>query len=181
VASRGRPRKVFIGDIESQVANNAAGSTASLDIIAPSTEFRDELPLLGETTSSSVEAEVYTTVTLRIPQSLYDEYANTASLQLMDVEEVMQHRLAKCKTHNTLRGLWFSDSERSQLEKLLKKAPIETAAVALTSLSQAGGVDMDGFKVSLTIPQRKILGIRVRNGTTPERIFESMIRREFQV
>lgn len=173
---RGRPRKVFIGDIESSMANNQGNIE-----ISP-TEFRDELPLLvAEEVSTGVEATIYTTVTLRIPQSLYNEYTSTAALQQMDVEEVMQHRLAKCKTHNTLRGLWFNDSERSQLESLLKKWPLETATQALTLLAQTGSIDMDGFKVSLTIPQRKILSIRTKHGMAPEKIFESMIRREFQV
>lgn len=149
---------------------------------APTTqEFRDELPLLGEEETYGVEAEIYTTVTLRIAQTTYDDYVKTAKAQGMYVEDVMQHRLTKCKTHNTLRGLWFSDSEHSQLETLLKRRPLETASQALTLISQASGVTLDDLKIILTIPQRKVLSIRTKNGTPPQQIFEAMLRREFQV
>jgi hypothetical protein len=175
VKPRGRPRKVFIGDVVTESANN------STDVLLPSEDFRDELPLLGEAAFPGLVAEVYTSVTLRMPQALYDEYAKTAESQSMSVEEVMQHRLSKCKNHNTLRGLWFSDSERAQLENLLKKRPLETASQVLTTLNTVADVDLDGFKISLTLPQRKILNIRARNGRSPEQVFESMIRKEFQV
>jgi hypothetical protein len=155
--------------------------TSPLEVVPPSQEFRDELPLLGDESSHGVEAEVYASVTLRIPQSLYDEYAKIAAAQGMSVEEVLQHRLAKCKTHNTLRGLWFSDSEHAQLEKLLKKWPLENASQALTLISQASVLELDDFKLSLSIPQRKVLGIRTRHGMSPQQIFEAMLRREFQV
>lgn len=172
---RGRPRKVSIGDVVTESANNSS------DVLLPSEDFRDELPLLGEAAFPGLAAEVYTSVTLRMPQTLFDEYAKTAESQNMSVEEVMQHRLVKCKNHNTLRGVWFSDSERSRLEDLLKKRPLETATQVLTTLSTVGDVDLDGFTLSLTLPQRKILNIRTRNGSSPKQIFEGMIRREFQV
>lgn len=177
-----RPR-VF-GQMESR-----STETPIVDAETPSVDFKDELllyfkdelPLLGEPLSTAPEAEFYTTVTLRLPQSLYDEYTKTAVSQDMSVEGVLQHRLAACKAHNALRGLWFSDSERSQLETLLKKWPLETATQALTLLSQIGVVDLDGLKLSLTVPQRKVLGIRTRYGATPQQVFENMLRREFQV
>jgi hypothetical protein len=155
--------------------------TAPTEPVEPSIEFRDELPLLGEESILNPAAEAYNTVTIQIPQSLWDVYDKVATAQSMSVEEVIQHRLAKCKNHNALRGLWFSDSEHSQLETLLKKCPLETASQVLTALKAASGIDLDGLKLSLTIPQRKVLAIRTKHGIDATKLFEAMIRREFQV
>jgi len=160
---------------------NIVQETVVTEAIPPSQSFRDELPLLSSEPASLVETEVYNTLQIKLPQSLYDEYAKTALLQDMSVEEVVQHRLAKCKNHNSLRGLWFSDSEHSQLENILKKRPLETAAQTLTLLSSTGIVNVDDLKITLTIPQRKVLSIRTRHGVTPIQVFEAMLRREFQV
>lgn len=169
-----RPR-VF-GQPESVLEN-----TLSVEATVPSNTFRDELPLLGENTYTSVGAEVHTTVKLKLPQTLYEEYVKTASMQDMSVEDVLQHRVVSCKNHNSLRGIWFSDSERAQLEQLLKKWPLETASQVLTLLSQAGNIDLDDLKICLTLPQRKVLNIRTRYGSSPKQVFEAMIRKEFQV
>jgi hypothetical protein len=172
-----RPR-VFSGPVDQQVILEAPASEADL----PSQEFKDELPVLGEPVHTEAEYEVYSTVTLRLPQAIFDEYSKLAIAQELSVEEVMQHRLVKCRNHNALRGLWFSDSERAKLEDLIKKRPLETAMQTLALLSTGGAFSVEGLDISLTIPQRKVLDLRTRHsGLNPKKLFEDMIRREFRV
>lgn len=171
-----RPR-VFSGPVEQTVEVTTPLDDATL----PSNDFHDEMPILGEVAAPAVEYEVYTNITLRLPQAIYAEYSKIAEGQELSVEDVMQHRLIKCRNHNALRGLWFSDSERSQLEELIKKRPIETSTQALALLSSGGIFSVEDIKISLTIPQRKVLDLRNRHGMPAQKIFEDMIRREFRV
>lgn len=170
-----RPR-VFSGPVE-----QAVEVVTPIPDPVPPADFRDEMPVLGDVVAEAPSYEVYTSVTLRIPQALYEEYAKVAEAQELSVEEVMQYRLAKCKAHNAIRGLWFSDSERAQLEDLIKKRPIESAAQTLMLLTNGGVFNVEDIRVSLTIPQRKVLELRNRHGMPAKKLFEDMIRREFRV
>jgi hypothetical protein len=142
-------------------------------------EYRDELPLLGATPEVEV-AEAYATVNIRLPQYLFDEYRRVAAAQELSVEEVIQHRLEACRTHNALRGLWFSDTERGQLENLIQKWPLESAHQALTLISRAATVRFDDIEVVLSPAQKRVLALRTGN-KKPETFFASLIKKEFQV
>ena len=147
-----------------------------------SNNFKDEVPILGESVeNASVQAEVYDNVILKIPHSLYEEYTKVAASQDQTIEEVMQHRLDSCKAHNAIRGLWFSDSERTQLENLLQKRPLAAASQAITIITNLGNINIEDLKINLTPAQRKVLGLAMYGGRTPQKFFEDMIRRELRV
>lgn len=149
------------------------------EVDKPSETFRDEFPLMTGV-DIPVIVETSETVTLKIPQSVYDEYAKVATKSDITVEELMQHRLANCKNHNALRGLWFSDSERGQLENIIQKWPIESASQALKLLIKAGTVKIDGEEITLTPAQKRVLSLAMYGGRTPKSFFESMIKKELR-
>lgn len=152
----------------------------------PSEDFRDEMPILSVGKKDEVETETYKSVTIRVPEVLYEEYRKVAASQDQTVEDVMQHRLASCKSHNALRGLWFSDSDRAKLEDLIQKRPLETPAQVLTKLSTSGTVALEGpdgekIELSLTPAQKKVLKLRMYGGRTYKAYLEGLLRKELQV
>lgn len=146
----------------------------------PSEDYKDEFPLMNSSVSIPTIVETYETITLNLPQSIYEEYKKTAAKSEMSVEDLMQHRLSACKNHNALRGLWFSDSERGQLENLLQKWPLESAAQVLKLLVKHNTVIINGEEITLTPAQKRVLSLAMFGGRTPKTFFESMIRKELR-
>ena len=175
-----RPR-VFTEKLE------AVSPLDDLPITPPSPDFYDEMPVLGQLpVEPQVEAEVYTSVTVRLPQNVYDEYRRVATAQGQEIEEVIAHRISQCRSHNALRGLWFGDSDRSALEDTLQKRPLESPAQVLSALKSGGSfkletADGETLSISLTPAQRKVLKLAMYGGRTPQKYFEDLIRREFRV
>lgn len=145
----------------------------------PSDTFRDEFPLMVEVAIPAI-VETYETVTLSLPQAVYDEYVKVAVRSEITVEELMQHRLANCKNHNALRGLWFSDSERAQLENIIQKWPVESASQVLKLLLKSGTVTINGEEIILSPAQKRVLSLAMYGGRTPKSFFESMIKKELR-
>lgn len=144
-------------------------------------EYRDELPVLGVPEQIEVTSGPFISMSIRIPQDIYDEYKRVAVAQDLTVEEVIQHRLEACRSHNALRGLWFSDSERGQLENLIQKWPLESAAQALSIISRAASVKFDEIQISLTPAQKRVLSLSMFGGRTPKSFFEAMVKKELRV
>ncbi len=177
----GRRPKVFGAKaIEPEVPQNfIQAQIEEIYTADPPESFKDEFPVMTMV-DIPVITETYETVALNIPQSVYEEYAKTALRSEMSVEDLMQSRLAKCKNHNALRGLWFSDSERGQLENLIQKWPIESATQALKLLASASKVSIDGIEIVLTPAQKRVLSLAMYGGRTPTTFFESMIKKELR-
>jgi len=146
--------------------------------VAPES-YRDEMPVLGSKTEVIVENLV--PITIQLSQDLYNQYTKLAIAQELTLEEVLQHRLDACKNHNSLRGLWFTDSERGQLENLIQKWPLESAAQALSLLAKAATVTFDEVAITLTPAQKRALSFAMFGGRTPKTFFESMVRKELRV
>lgn len=160
-------------------SKETAVSPIEYEPVAPAKDFRDEMPVLGAIPLKAVEET--TLVHLQIPTIVLNEYKRLASAQDMTVEELLQYRVQACKSHNAVKGLWFSDSERGQLENLLQKWPIETAAQAISIISRAATVQFDNVTVTLTPAQKKVLSIAMFGGRTPQTFFEGLIRKELRV
>lgn len=143
--------------------------------------YRDEMATLNALDNPEVIADTYVPVNIRIPQTLYDTYRKVAAAQDLTVEEVIQHRLDACKFHNALRGLWFSDSERNQLENIIQKWPLETAAQALSLISKAAVVKFDDVQVFLTPAQKRMLSLSMISGRSPQKFFEALVKKELRV
>lgn len=157
----------------------AIETIADIEPQKPSETFKDEFPLMVDVELPNI-VETFETVTLKIPQSVYNEYEKVAAKSEIKVTELMQHRLAACKNHNAVRGLWFSDAERAQLESILQKWPLESAFQALSLLSKSGKVVIEGEEIVLTPAQKRVLSLAMFGGRTPKTFFESMIKKELR-
>lgn len=146
----------------------------------PAESFKDEFPVMTASTHVPVTTEVYETVILKVPQHVYDDYKKSAGAQEMTVEELMQYRLLACKNHNALRGLWFSDSERTTLENILQKWPLETASQAIGLIQRAGLIKFDALEITLTPAQRRVVSLCMYGGRTPKTFFEAMVKKELR-
>lgn len=114
-------------------------------------------PELGNEAPKVVEKVV---VKLTIPEELYAGYEELAEKQGLTVEELMLHRLKRCKDFNGLRPLFFSDVQRQKLEDILQKRPLESADQAVAALSACLTIRISEFEpISLTAQQVKRLGM----------------------
>lgn len=83
------------------------------------------------------ESEGPVVVKLTIPADLYAEYKDLAEKQDLTPAELMIHRLDRCRSHSSIRSIYFSTSQLQRLETRLQKRPIETAEQALALLDTA--------------------------------------------
>lgn len=83
---------------------------------------------------------------LRLTGAVAEEYAAIAAEQQSDIEEVMEQRLTKCRTHDAAKPLYFDDAQRQELEQLLARnfssADEVLEKVRSLTRSSAGGVDI---------------------------------------
>lgn len=122
-------------------------------------------PELGNEQPAVNEADLPVVLKLSIPQELYAEYETAASKQGLTVTELMMHRLRRCKDHNGLRTLFFTDSQRGLLEQLLQKRPLESAEQALSLLTACMSVRIGEFApIPLTAQQVKRLEMSAYGG-----------------
>lgn len=134
----------------------------------------DEVPVL--TLVESKPRVLTSPVTLDIPQELYEEYLHVAEKQEQSIEEVLLHRLSQCKSHNALRGLWFSDSERARMEDLLNRRPLTSAAQVCEAVSNFLTVDFSGISIPLSSTQARTLKLAMFGGKTPTSFFHDLVR-----
>lgn len=170
ISKRGRPKKVIVHDPAESWDQALLTSEPETREDNPS----DEFPIMS--TGDAKPLQLVTKIELTIPTELYDEYARIATAQEQTIEEVISYRLDHCKGHNSLRGIWFTDSERIQLEKLLQKAPIDTATQALEIVRKAMGLDLSGIPLTLSMSQLRTLKLAMYGGLTPEKFFGDMIK-----
>ena len=131
---------------------------------------------LGNEAPAINEGELPVTIRLSVPQELYAEYEKAAANQGLTVTELIMHRIKRCKDHNSLRPLYFSDSQRSSLEQILQKKPIETAEQALALLGASLSIPIGDLPVQLTAQQRKRISMGGYGGTSAEERFAQIIR-----
>lgn len=113
------------------------------------------------------EAEVPKIIKLAIPADLYEEYKQLAEAQQLTVAELMVDRLRRCRTHSSIRSLYFPTSQLTQLESLLQKRPIESPDHALTLVKNLLAVPVEGFQpVPISAAQAKRLSMGAYGGMT---------------
>lgn len=118
------------------------------------------------------ESEGPVVVKLAIPAELYLEYKSLADAQDLTPAELILHRLQRCSGHSSIRSLYFSTSQLSQLEALLQKRPISTSEQALALLTSALSVRIGDFPpVPISAQQAKRLEMGAYGGlNTYERL-----------
>lgn len=96
------------------------------------------------------EKESKVLVKLSIPEKTYELYAAQAASAKQSVEKVLSDRLRGCVTHTSGRGLYFTDEQRSALERITGGHLISDADSALTHIKTTVEVEVGGIKVELT-------------------------------
>lgn len=123
------------------------------------------------------DAEVPVQVRLSIPRDLYDEYESLALMQGLTVTELIMHRLRRCKDHNSLRPLYFSDYHRAALETLLQKKPLETADQTVALLTSSLSIKIGDFPpIPLSAQQVKRIGMAGFAGQTAEQRLAQIVQ-----
>lgn len=124
------------------------------------------------------EGEVPQIIKLAVPPDLYAEYEELAQKQGLTVAELMIHRLQRCKDHISVRPLYFTDAQRTRLEALIGKRPLDTTELALSAVSAAFKVRIDQFDpISLTVNQVRRIHMGAIGGQTPQDKLEFIITR----
>lgn len=113
------------------------------------------------------EAEGPVVIKLTLPGELYAEYKDLADKQELTPAELMIHRLSRCRTHSSVRSLYFSQQQLSRLEQLLQKRPIENSEQALALMTAAFSFQLGEFPpVPLTPAQAKRIHLGAFGGQT---------------
>jgi hypothetical protein len=138
---------------------------------------RVHTPERGNEAPAANDAELPVHIRLAIPQELYAEYEKSADRQGLTVTELIMHRLRRCKDHNSLRPIYFSDTHRGALETLLQKRPIETADQAIAALNSNLTVRVAEFPAIPLSPQQvKRIGMGGYAGQSAEERLVSIIK-----
>lgn len=123
-----------------------------------------------------VEGEVVI-LKLKVPAELYESYEKQAEKQGLKPEELVVHRLQRCKDHAGIRTLFFSDSQRQQLENILQKRPLENAEQTLALINAGLSVRVGDLPpITLTAQQVKRIGMMGYAGQTAEERFQFMLQ-----
>lgn len=92
-------------------------------------------------------AVTFTKVSLRLPEGLYDAYAERAAKFGRTVEEEMTLRLRDCREHTASQPIYLNDDDRNALTQIagtMIKNPTDVIAWAkLVSSIDVGGVEVE--------------------------------------
>lgn len=134
-------------------------------------------PDIGNEAPAINEGEGPVVLKLTIPLDLYAEYEGLASKQGLTVAELVLHRLRRCKDHNSLRPLYFTDTQRAQLETILQKRPLELSEQALTLLTTMLSLRVGELPpIQLTAQQIKRIQMGGYAGQTPEQRLAGIVQ-----
>ena len=123
------------------------------------------------------EAEIPVIVKLALSPELYAEYEELASVQQLTVAELILDRLTRCKTHASIRSLYFHTSQLAQLENILAKRPIESAEHALVLLRNALTIRIGEFEpIPITAQQAKRLALSAYGGLTVQERLNQIVQ-----
>lgn len=118
-----------------------------------------------EPTAINEQEGPVTVIKLTIPAELYEEYKQLAEKQGLTPAELMAHRLVRCKSHSSIRSIYFSASQLQQLEQLLQKRPIESSDQALALITGAFSFRVGDFPpVPITPAQAKRIHLGATRG-----------------
>lgn len=134
-------------------------------------------PERGNEAPAINEGEVPVVLKLHLPQELYAEYEQIALGQGLTPTELIMHRLKRCKDHTALRPIYFNDSQRSQLEGILQKKPLENAEQAIALIKAGLSVHIGDLPpIQLTAQQVKRIGMAGYAGQTAEERLQYIIK-----
>jgi hypothetical protein len=131
------------------------GEKSSVILLDESTDVAQPIRIESSAEVAAVIVEV------ALPKDLYEVYQQVASAQGLSLEDVLLSRLRRCKSHNSLRGVYLSDAERQKIEGWLKSRPIESGQQLVAQLESIFTVRVEGFEpIPISAAAFKRLGLR---------------------
>lgn len=135
-------------------------------------ERADSRPSIKSQPSPRSAANVRTTLVLS--EALYDKFAEQAIKHgRVTAEEEIAERLHRCQDYTSLSPLYFTDQERSELERAMGHN-LSSASQALAQLKNAVTLQVGEVKIELSPKLQQRIRSRVFRGQT----YESVLRKE---
>jgi len=106
-------------------------------------------------------------VTLRLPEELYDVYAERAAKTGRQPETEMLDRLSICRTHNATSPIYLDDDARNALSQLAGKT-MRTAEDVLLWARYIASLKVNGTEITLDERLLKRLSTRTFGKTLPD-------------
>jgi hypothetical protein len=94
-----------------------------------------------------VEDKVIIRLQIDLPSEVLAQYEKQKPAG-QSLEELLSARLISCASHTSERPLYFTDSERAELEKILERR-VPSAKDALRHLARLASISVEGIKVNL--------------------------------
>jgi hypothetical protein len=112
---------------------------------------------------------------LHIPETVYDQYVEQARAVNLAVEKVCSDRLRTSVTHTAGRGLYFNDTERSDLERITGGHFVNTAAEALRRIETTVTLKVGDIEIELN---GRVLQRASSRAKSERKTLEEYVRKE---
>jgi len=99
--------------------------------------------------SAPVQSPVLIRLSVDLPSDTAAEYESQARDKGVSLEQLLSERMVKCVSHTAQSGLYFSDAERNELERIFGRQ-LKTAADVLRHAAKLVTISVEGIKVGLT-------------------------------
>lgn len=88
-------------------------------------------------------------LSLTLPVDLIELYEEEAKVKDIPLDKLITERLFSCRKHNSNRGVYFNDADRSELEKLTGGRIVYEAKDALTRIRNQQSIRLGNTQVTL--------------------------------
>jgi hypothetical protein len=114
-------------------------------------------------------------VTISIPEEMYQQYETQAKLAKVTVEKVLSDRLRQCVDHTSGRGLYFTDAQRSDIERITGGHLIMSAEQALEKIKTTVNLKVGDINVEVT---DRVLARCASRARAERKDFETYVKKE---
>jgi hypothetical protein len=114
-------------------------------------------------------------VKLSIPETVYAQYEGQAKLAKQSVEKMLADRLRTCATYTSGRGLYFTDEQRSHLERMTGGHLINDADAALQKINVTVSLKVSGVVIELN---GRVLARATSRAKSTRQSLEQYLQRE---
>ena len=126
--------------------------------------------------AKQLTASVPTTkLTLRIPEPLYDQYAERAAKFGREVEDELLLRLRDCREHNAISPIYLDDAARQELTQITGKL-VRNSEDLLTWARQVTALKVEQVEIPLGQTLTTRLESRRFGAPWPEHVRNTVIR-----
>ena len=114
-------------------------------------------------------------VTISIPEEMYQQYESQAKLAKITTEKVLSDRLRQCVDHTSGRGLYFTDAQRADIERITGGHLIMSAEQALDKIRTTVNLKVGDINVEIT---ERVLSRCASRARAERKTFENYVKKE---